>query len=128
MYLMVVLTILIGIYTVVGRIKSVRTGEVKIKTYRHMDYETMPEKLVVAGRSFNNQFEVPTLFYIVAILCMMMNLVNPATTGLAWAFVASRYLHAFIHLTYNNVLHRMLSYILGVLVVFALWTCLLFSI
>lgn len=127
MYLMLVLTLFIGTYTVLGRIRSVSKGEVKIKTYRTMDYDAMPEKLAVAGRCFNNQFEVPTLFYAVGVLSLAMNLVTPILVGLAWVFVVSRFIHAYVHLTSNNVLHRMLVYIIGVLIVFAMWTYVLLN-
>ena len=125
---MVLLTTLIGIYTVVGRIRSVSSGAVKIKTYRTMAAESMPERLLVAGRSFNNQFEVPLLFYVVGTLFVVLEAQSWLVLGLAWAFVASRYLQAIIHLTYNNVLHRMLVFILGFIFVLALWIQLLLAV
>ena len=88
----------------------------------------MPERLLVAGRSFNNQFEVPLLFYVVGTLFVVLEAQSWLVLGLAWAFVASRFLHAFIHLTYNNVLHRMLVFILGFIFVLALWIQLLLAV
>jgi hypothetical protein len=41
--------------------------------------------------------------------------------GLAWVFVASRYAHSFIHLSYNNVLHRFAAFAIGLLILLAMW-------
>jgi len=44
--------------------------------------------------------------------------------GLAWAFVILRLIQAVIHLTYNNIFHRMMAYSAGFGVVLVMWTLL----
>jgi len=41
--------------------------------------------------------------------------------GLAWAFVAARVAHSWIHCTYNKVMHRFRAYALSVFALLALW-------
>jgi hypothetical protein len=39
----------------------------------------------------------------------------------AWLYVALRYVHSFIHLTYNRVIHRFAVYVLSTVILFMLW-------
>ena len=41
--------------------------------------------------------------------------------AIAWVFVAFRYVHSVIHVTYNRVRHRFTVYVLGCLVLWLLW-------
>lgn len=120
MFAMVILMAVVGVITVTVRIKAVRRGDVHIKSFRLMNAE-MPDIVQKTTRNFNNQFELPVLFYTVATL----NLIYPSTTwvplGLAWAFVISRYCHSVIHISYNHLLHRMAVFWAGIVMVIALW-------
>ncbi|MNC97232.1 hypothetical protein D3C83_148270 [compost metagenome] len=40
---------------------------------------------------------------------------------LAWLFVVSRYVHAFIHLTSNHVIRRFFAFATGATIVLVLW-------
>jgi len=40
---------------------------------------------------------------------------------LAWAFVSARYVHSFIHITYNRVMHRFSVFIFSSFVLLAYW-------
>jgi hypothetical protein len=39
----------------------------------------------------------------------------------AWVYVALRVIHSLIHITYNNVLHRLSAYALSNFVLMAFW-------
>jgi hypothetical protein len=47
--------------------------------------------------------------------------VDAAGLALAWAYVACRALHSLIHLTYNNVFHRLAAFAAGYVVLLAIW-------
>jgi hypothetical protein len=53
--------------------------------------------------SFANQFEMPVLFYVLTILAYMTHHAGLVFVVLAWVFVIFRLLHAYIHVTSNNV-------------------------
>jgi hypothetical protein len=40
---------------------------------------------------------------------------------LAWVYVGLRALHSLVHLTYNNVMHRLIVFAAGNVVLAALW-------
>lgn len=125
MFAMVVLTFMVGIVAVVTRVKSVKNGSVKIKYYRTMDGQEVPEQLTKSTRCFNNMFEVPVLFYVVSTLFVILKSNNELAFLLAWLFVGFRVAQAIVHLTYNNVLHRMLMFWGAVISVLAMWIILL---
>lgn len=128
MFAMVVLTFMVGIVAVVTRVKSVKSGSVKIKYYRTMDGQEVPEQLTKSTRCFNNMFEVPLLFYVVSTLFVILKTNNELAFLLAWVFVGFRIAQAIVHLTYNNVLHRMLMFWGAVISVLSMWVILLIQI
>ena len=89
MFAMVVLTFMVGIVAVVTRVKSVKNGSVKIKYYRTMGGQEVPEQLTKSTRCFNNMFEVPVLFYVVSTLFVILKTNNELALLLAWVFVIS---------------------------------------
>ena len=125
MFMMVILTIMIGCIAFTARVKSVKTGKVKARSYKLMDAEAYPEDVVKTTRNFNNQFEIPVLFYVVCLLFMTLDINNQLGLVLAWSFVGLRFIHALIHITYNKLTHRLLAFWLGGIVVLGLWLTLI---
>lgn len=121
MTLMVLLVFILGCTTLSVRIASVKKGDVSIRYYQLMEGDKVPDIVTKTSNNFSNQFEIPTLFYVVAVLYMHFNIESTFSLVVAGVFVLSRYLHSYIHLTYNNVLHRMLIFWLGVLCILMLW-------
>jgi len=74
-----------------------------------------------AADNYHNQLESPILFYVVILLTLMLMVQDYVIVVLAWTFVFLRYIHSFIHLTYNRVLHRFSVFVFSSLVLFALW-------
>jgi hypothetical protein len=71
--------------------------------------------------NFNNQFQLPVLFYLAVAFEILVDGGDPLFVQLAWAFVATRAVHALIQWTYNRVVHRFVAYALGALILWALW-------
>jgi len=74
-----------------------------------------------AADNYHNQLESPILFYVVILLTLMLMVQDYVIVALAWTFVGLRYIHSFIHITYNHVLHRFSVFVFSSLVLFALW-------
>ncbi len=118
---MVLLTFIIGIITVKVRFASVKNGQISAKYYKLMHGENVPEIVIKTTRCFNNQFEIPVLFYVVCTLYVSLEIESLAGLILAWIFVIFRYIHAYIHLTYNHIIHRMLTFWLAFITIIILW-------
>ena len=103
------------------RFLAVRKRDVDFHFFEaYRDYEE-PENLRIASRHVINLFEVPTLFYVVAILILVTEQTSTLLLVLAWAFVAARYLHTIIHLTSNKVILRFQVFVLSFFVLVVMW-------
>lgn len=121
MFIMVLLTAVVGLIAVTCRIRSVTSGEVKIKYYRLMQGQDVSDRITATTRCFNNMFEVPVMFYVVCTLYISLQATSIFALVLAWLFVVFRFALALIHLTHNNVLHRMVTFWLAFVCVLLLW-------
>jgi hypothetical protein len=122
---MVVYVFYIGMlqtYLLKVRINAVRTKKVSRAYYKTFSTgETQPPDALVAGRHFDNQFQVPNLFFIGCVAHLVINQVNGLTVGLAWGFVVARWMHSFVHLGPNHIYSRIATFGLGWLMVLGLW-------
>lgn len=74
-----------------------------------------------AADNFRNLFELPVLFYAAVLLSIYANVESISLLVLSWAFVILRFLHSYIHCTYNRVMDRFRVYLLGGIVLWVLW-------
>jgi len=74
-----------------------------------------------AADNYSNLFETPVLFYTAILTTLVLMVQDSVLVALAWAYVASRYVHSFIHVTYNRVMHRFAAFIFSSFVLFAFW-------
>jgi hypothetical protein len=68
--------------------------------------------------NFKNLFEIPVLFYALALYLFVTNQVDAAHVIVGWIFVAFRFLHSAVHCTINLVMLRFNLYLVSTL---ALW-------
>lgn len=127
MFAMVILTLAIGVMAFVIRVKSVRQGTVDPRSYKLMDADSYPDAVTKTTRSLSNQFEIPVLFYVACLAFLALGISSATGLFLAWLFVVFRVVHAYIHLTYNLLLHRIVAFWLSVFTVLALWICLILN-
>jgi hypothetical protein len=80
-----------------------------------------PKKTTQYANAFSNQFELPVLFYVLTILALFTRQADFLFVVLVWIFVASRIVHAAIHVTSNYVPARGLTFGVGCFVLFAMW-------
>ena len=80
-----------------------------------------PDDAVKRAANYTNQFEIPVLFYAVVAFALIVKGADTIMIALAWVFVLSRLLHAYIHLGSNRVKTRAPVFMLGALVVLVMW-------
>jgi hypothetical protein len=80
-----------------------------------------PERTARIGNCFSNQFELPLLFYILIALALPLRHADLVIVLLSWVFVVTRFAHAGIFVSSNNVQQRSLAWFAGVLVLLAMW-------
>ena len=74
-----------------------------------------------AADNYCNLFESPVLFYTAILLALSLLQQDFLIVVLAWAYVFTRAIHSFIHVTYNRVMHRFYAFIASSFILFALW-------
>lgn len=124
MFMMVFITLGIMCLALAARVQSVMTGQVKARSYKLMDAEVYPDNVIKTTRNFNNQFEIPVLFYVVCLLFLVLDIDRSLGLVLAWSFVFARFFHVVVHITYNKLYHRMFAFWMGNILVAALWVTL----
>jgi hypothetical protein len=75
---------------------------------------------------YTNQFELPVLFYVLCLTAQITRTADIIFVVLAWLFVASRVLHAYIHTTSNVVRSRGAAFGIGYIVLVIMTAFLLF--
>ena len=106
------------------RLGAIRARQVDIRYYREYRGYEEPERLRVASRHVVNLFEAPVLFYVVGILIFVTGQTSALLLMLAWAYVALRAVHSYVHLTSNVVERRFQVFLASWFVLIALWVVL----
>ena len=118
---LVLLTAIVWVRLYVDRIGEIRQRRINPQSLATSASAGQALQRVQASDNFKNLFEVPVLFYaLCALLASAQNVSAFFVVG-AWVYVALRYIHSFIHLTYNRVMHRFTVYVLSTVVLFMLW-------
>jgi hypothetical protein len=111
------------------RVDSVKAGEIPLNYFKARQGKAEPsEKAVVADRHFSNLFETPVLFYAGCIVAMFLPVRGLEIILIAWAFVITRLIHSWIHLTSNRLKFRMRIYGVNWLTLLALWGMIAWSV
>ena len=118
---LITLTMFVAIRLLVLRILAVRKGELKVGYFRMNQGAEAPAALTRTTQHYDNLFEMPLLFYAIVIILFVTSRVDMFQLVLAWSYVVLRLAHAFIHITYNNVLHRMYVFLVSTILMFAMW-------
>ena len=103
------------------RFKAAFAGQVGAKDFLCGESDKVPQYVLLPNRAFMNLFEMPVLFYLLAMTIFITRNVDAAFVALAWFYVGLRVLHSLIFLTYNHVVHRFLSFAISNLLVLAIW-------
>lgn len=80
-----------------------------------------PERAQLLSNNFNNQFQLPVLFFVVCLLALWSGGATWIEAVLALAFVVLRYVHAYVHVVVNKVHRRFAVYTAGLAVLAILW-------
>lgn len=104
----------------IARVRSVRLGETKIKDIA-LGQSAWPARITQIGNSFQSQLELPVLFYVLVVFCLITSINDRVLLTLAWCFVALRMVHIWIHTGSNRVTARFRAYWAGLSVLVAMW-------
>jgi hypothetical protein len=121
LFVQVTLTLVMLGLTGHSRRASILRGDTKVKDIA-LGEPNWPEHVTKFGNSFNSQFQLPVLFYVVVILAYVLRKADLLFVILSWLFVATRLVHAYIHVTSNHVGRRFNAFASGFAVLAVMWT------
>ncbi|MBB5571551.1 MULTISPECIES: MAPEG family protein [Rhizobium] len=111
------------LYALLGlrRQSAVKAGKIKRSQFRENHAADEPAESLVVRNSIANQFELPVLFHACSIALFVAQADNLPAVILAWIFVASRYAHAYVHVTSNDLRYRSPLFALGYIALAGMW-------
>jgi hypothetical protein len=103
-----------------ARTRALSSREISFKDIA-LGQQNWPQRATQIGNCFKNQFELPVLFYVLIALALPLRRADLFIVLMSWVFVVTRFAHAGIFVTSNNVGRRSMAWFAGVLVLFAMW-------
>src|SRR6202048_3978368 len=119
-FVLVGLTFVLLFWTAGARTTSRAAGEARLKDIA-LGQPNWPVRATQIGNCFKNQFELPLLFYILIALALPLRHADLFIVLMSWVFAVTRFVHAGIFVTSNDLNRRSLAWFAGALVLFAMW-------
>jgi len=102
LFVEVILTFVLLFWSAPLRTSALRSGVVRPEQIALRE-PNWPKHATQIANAYANQLELPVLFYVLTILAYVTHKAGILFVVLAWLFVIFRLLHAFVHVTSNNV-------------------------
>lgn len=120
-------TLLVLLILPYKRLRAVKNKQAKVSDFRFGESANVPPDVSIPNRHLMNLLEMPILFYVACLTLVVTQQVDLLYVSLAWAFFVARIAHSFVHLTYNNVIHRLQAFAVSNFILTAIWLRLIFS-
>ena len=118
---LVALTFLVLLRIPYLRIRAVRARRVRVSDFSLGESADVPSDVSIPNRNYMNLLELPVLFYVLLIALYVTQRVDGVQLACAWGYVALRVGHSLVHLTYNNVLQRLVLFALSNVLLSVMW-------
>jgi len=102
------------------RVGAIKAGEIKMRDIA-LGQNAWSDPVQQTSNAYANNLQLPVLFYALVAFAMLTKEADLLFVVMAWLFVLSRYAHAYIHITSNNVPRRFNAFAAGVLVLGLMW-------
>ena len=118
-FVQVLLTLTVAYMLAAARFRAVVRGEVAGPvSLRESNWPLYARKVEY---NYQNQFELPVLFYLLAVLAIITKHADLFFVLMAWVFVVLRVVHALVHITVNEIRMRGAFFIAGAVVLTIMW-------
>jgi hypothetical protein len=119
-FVLVGLTLVLLVGMVGARRRALVNGETRIRDVA-LGQQNWPQRATQIGNCYRNQFELPLLFYALIALALPLRHADLFIVLMSWVFVVTRFVHAGIFVTSNDVRYRTPAWLAGALVLFIMW-------
>ena len=119
-FVLVGLTFALLLWMAGARRATLVSGETKIRDIA-LGQQNWPQRATQIGNCYRNQFELPVLFYVLIALALPLRKADLVIVLLSWVFVVTRFAHAGVFVSSNDLGRRSTVWLAGVLVLLAMW-------
>ncbi|MFZ5677096.1 MAG: MAPEG family protein [Pseudomonadota bacterium] len=126
-FLHVLMTMGLGVATALARRRAVLQGKVRLKDVA-LEKSAWPDEVKKLGNNFDNQFQMPMLWYAGVAFTLVLNAADGLLVGLSWAFLVLRVGHSCVHVGRNIVIRRFFIFFAAALVLMLYWLWLAYKV
>jgi hypothetical protein len=120
LFVQVALTFVLLLWVGNTRVGAVKRKEVKVADIA-LGQGNWPARITQIGNNYNNQLQLPVLFYVLVILAWITRKADLLFVLLSWVFVVSRIAHAWVHTSTNDMQSRFYAFAAGAFVLLIMW-------
>jgi hypothetical protein len=118
---MALLTFLVLGFIPLRRFRAAFAGQVQRDDFKYGESPAVPGEVSIPNRNYMNLLELPVLFYVAGLMYFVAGRVDQTVLTVAWIYVGLRAAHSLVHMTYNNVFHRLAAFATSNFVLAAFW-------
>lgn len=119
-FLHMLMTMGLGVASALARRKALLAGRARMREVA-IDSRAWPGDVRKLGNNFDNQFQLPMLWYAGVAFTLILGLADGAAVVLSWAFLALRLGHSFIHVGRNLLVRRFYMFMAGAIILTLYW-------
>jgi hypothetical protein len=119
-FVLVALTLVMMFAMGYARYADIKAGRTRIRDIA-LGQPAWQERATQLTRNFENQFQLPVLFYVLVAFALFTRKADLLFVVLSWVFVLCRVVHAYVHITTNYVPYRFFAFVAGALVLTLMW-------
>ena len=118
-FAMVSLTFIVWVFMYIRRISFINRNKISTEDLAVPGAlaELSPPEVSNPSDNFKNLFEIPVLFYVLALVLFVTGQVDATYVAAAWIFAVFRVIHSAVHCTINIVMLRFNLYLVSTLAV-----------
>jgi hypothetical protein len=120
LFVQVALTFALLIWMFGLRRQTLVSGETKIREIA-LGQPNWPVRATQVANCYRNQFELPLLFYVLIALALPLRHADLFIVLMSWVFVVTRFAHAGVFVSSNDLGRRSMAWLAGVLVLLVMW-------
>jgi hypothetical protein len=120
LFVQVALTFVLLLWTGNARAGALRSNQTKVSDIA-LGEGKWPAHVMQIGNNYNNQLQLPVLFYVLVILAWITRKADLLFVVMSWIFVISRIAHAWIHTSTNEMRVRFYAFATGAFVLLIMW-------
>jgi len=120
LFVQVALTFVLVFWMAFSRIGALKSGQANMRDTA-LGQPNWPPRVQQISNCYHNQLQSPLLFYVLTILVILTRQADLLFVAMAWVYVLTRLVHAYIHVTSNRVSRRFFAYTVGTATLLVMW-------